>query len=100
MTDILNSDQVDRLLTAHPGWTLSDDGLAVTTTIEFANFVEAWGFMSEIAIEAEKLNHHPEWSNVYNRVAITLTTHDANGLTERDVALAGQIAESLNRRGK
>jgi 4a-hydroxytetrahydrobiopterin dehydratase len=100
MSDILNSDQVDRLLAAHPGWTLSNDGLAVTTTIEFANFVEAWGFMSEIAIEAEKLNHHPEWSNVYNRVAITLTTHDANGLTERDVALAGQIAESLNRRGK
>jgi len=100
MSDILNSDQVDRLLTAHPGWTLSDDGLAVTTTIEFTNFVEAWGFMSEIAIEAEKLNHHPEWSNVYNRVAITLTTHDANGLTKRDVALAGQIAESLNRRGK
>jgi len=56
--------------------------------------------MSEIAIEAEKLNHHPEWSNVYNRVAITLTTHDANGLTARDIALAGQIAESLNRRGK
>ncbi len=100
MTDILNSDQVDRLLTAHPGWTLSDDGLAVSTTIEFTNFVEAWGFMSEIAIEAEKLNHHPEWSNVYNRVAITLTTHDANGLTERDVALAGQITGSLNRRGK
>ncbi len=100
MTDTLNSDQVDRLLAAHPGWTLADDGLSVSTTIEFANFVEAWGFMSEIAIEAEKLNHHPEWSNVYNRVAITLTTHDANGLTERDVALAGQIVESLNRRGK
>jgi 4a-hydroxytetrahydrobiopterin dehydratase len=100
MSDILNSDQVDRLLAAHPGWTLSDDGLAVKTKIEFTNFVEAWGFMSEIAIEAEKLNHHPEWSNVYNRVAITLTTHDANGLTERDVALAGQITESLKRRGK
>jgi len=100
MTDTLNSDQIDRLLSTHPGWTLSDDGLAVSTTIEFANFVEAWGFMSEIAIEAEKLNHHPEWSNVYNRVAITLTTHDANGLTARDIALAGQIAESLNRRGK
>jgi 4a-hydroxytetrahydrobiopterin dehydratase len=100
MADTLSSDQVDRLLNTHPGWTLSDDGLAVSTTIKFANFIEAWGFMSEIAIEAEKLNHHPEWSNVYNRVAITLTTHDANGLTERDIALAGQIAESLSRRGK
>ena len=100
MTDTLNGDQVDRLLSTYPGWALSDDGLSVSTTIEFSNFVEAWGFMSEIAIEAEKLNHHPEWSNVYNRVAITLTTHDANGLTERDIALAGQIAESLERRGK
>jgi 4a-hydroxytetrahydrobiopterin dehydratase len=79
---------------------LSDDGLAVSATITFANFVEAWGFMTEIAIEAEKLNHHPEWSNVYNRVAITLTTHDANGLTQRDVALAERISESLKRRGK
>jgi 4a-hydroxytetrahydrobiopterin dehydratase len=100
MSDILNSDQVDRLLATHPGWTLSDDGLAVSATITFANFVEAWGFMTEIAIEAEKLNHHPEWSNVYNRVAITLTTHDANGLTQRDVALAERISESLKRRGK
>ena len=100
MSDILNSDQVDRLLATHPGWTLSDDGLAVSAMITFANFVEAWGFMTEIAIEAEKLNHHPEWSNVYNRVAITLTTHDANGLTQRDVALAERISESLKRRGK
>ena len=100
MTDVLNRDQVDRLLAVHPGWTLSDDSLSVSANIEFTSFVEAWGFMSEIAIEAEKLNHHPEWGNVYNRVAITLTTHDANGLTERDVALAGRIAESLNRRGK
>jgi len=100
MSNILHSDQVDRLLAAHPGWTLSDDGLAVSTTIVFTNFVEAWGFMGEIAIEAEKLNHHPEWSNVYNRVSITLTTHDANGLTHRDIALAEQITESLNRRGR
>jgi 4a-hydroxytetrahydrobiopterin dehydratase len=100
MSDILNSDQVDRLLATHPGWTLSDDSLSVSATITFANFVEAWGFMTEIAIDAEKLNHHPEWSNVYNRVAITLTTHDANGLTQRDVALAERISESLKRRGK
>ena len=100
MSNILNGAQVDRLVAAHPGWTLSDDGLAVSTTIVFTDFVEAWGFMSEIAIEAEKLNHHPEWSNVYNRVAITLTTHDANGLTQRDVTLAERIAESLKRRGK
>lgn len=100
MSDILNSDQVDHLLAAHPGWTLSDDGLAVSTTIKFANFVEAWGFMTEVAIEAEKLDHHPEWSNVYNRVEITLTTHDANGLTQRDVTLSGRISESLKRRGK
>ena len=76
-----------------------DDGNSVSTTLKFANFVEAWGFMCEIAIEAEKLDHHPEWSNVWNRVEITLTTHDAGGLTSRDVQLANAIAAALDRRG-
>ena len=60
---------------------------------------DAWGFMCEIAIEADKMDHHPEWSNVYNRVAITLTTHDADGLSARDQALADRIAAALERRG-
>lgn len=64
---------------------------AVTKTYKFANFVEAWGFMSRVAILAEKMNHHPEWSNVYNRVEVTLTTHDAGGLSALDIELADKM---------
>ena len=58
---------------------------------KFANFVEAFGFMSKVAILAEKMNHHPEWFNVYNKVAIDLTTHDAGGISQNDLELAKQI---------
>ena len=75
-----------------PGWTLREDGLAITRTFKFADFAEAFGFMARVAILAEKADHHPEWFNVYNRVEITLTTHDAGGLSTRDVALAGVIS--------
>lgn len=64
--------------------------------IEFKNFVEAWGFMSQVAILAEKMNHHPEWSNVYNKVEIRLSTHDAgNKVTEKDRKLAAAIDKLL-----
>ena len=78
-------------LAALPAWTLREDGLAITRTFRFADFAEAFGFMTRVAILAEKADHHPEWFNVYNRVEITLTTHDAGGLSTRDVALAGAI---------
>ncbi|MFC0685149.1 4a-hydroxytetrahydrobiopterin dehydratase [Novosphingobium clariflavum] len=71
-----------------PGWNLREDGLAIVRTLKFGDFNEAFGFMTRVAIEADKRDHHPEWFNVYNRVEITLTTHDAEGLSERDVALA------------
>ncbi len=99
MPETLSGAEVEQLVATRPGWTLADDGRSVSANLQFANFADAWGFMSEIAIEADKLDHHPEWSNVYNRVAITLTTHDADGLTTRDVALAGRIAAALERRG-
>ena len=70
------------------GWTAAKDRDALQKTFVFKNFNEAFGFMSRVALQAEKLDHHPEWSNVYNRVEVTLTTHDAQGVTERDVALA------------
>lgn len=70
------------------GWTPVPDRDAASKTFKFANFNEAWGFMSRIALAAEKADHHPEWFNVYNKVEITLTTHDADGLSARDVALA------------
>ncbi|MFT4054416.1 MAG: 4a-hydroxytetrahydrobiopterin dehydratase [Novosphingobium sp.] len=69
------------------------DGLRRTFT--FPDFVAAFGFMSSVALLAEKADHHPEWSNVYNRVEILLTTHDADGLSERDVALALAIDSLL-----
>ncbi len=70
------------------GWTMVEGRDAITKTFIFDNFVEAFGWMTRAAIWAEKWNHHPEWSNIYNRVMVLLTTHDAKGLTERDVKLA------------
>lgn len=72
-------------------WTVVDGRDAVTKTFKFGDFVGAWGFMSQTAILAEKLNHHPEWFNVYNRVEVTLTTHDAGGLSALDVKLADKM---------
>ena len=74
-----------------PHWRLRGDGLAIARDFAFADFNAAFGFMARVALLAEKADHHPEWSNVYNQVTIVLTTHDAGGLSRRDVALAGAI---------
>lgn len=76
------------------GWAMGDDRDAIAKTYVFANFVEAFGFMSRAALHAEKLNHHPEWSNVYKTVNVTLTTHDAGGLSKLDATL-GAILDQL-----
>lgn len=73
------------------GWEMVDGRDAVIKTFKFKDFVEAWGFMSRAAIVAEKMNHHPEWFNVYNRVEVTLTTHDAGGLSALDLELANKM---------
>ena len=73
------------------GWTLSDDRKAITRTFRFSNFIEAFGWMTQVAIWAEKWNHHPEWSNTYDRVEVKLTTHDAGDLTELDAKLARKM---------
>ena len=73
------------------GWVLREDSLAISRQFTFGNFSEAFAFMTRIALLAEKQDHHPEWSNVYNRLAITLTTHDAGGLSERDIRMARAI---------
>lgn len=70
------------------GWAETPGRDAITKAYKFADFNAAFGFMNRIALQAEKMDHHPEWSNVYNKVEIVLTTHDANGVTEKDVALA------------
>jgi len=76
---------------AESGWSVLDDRDAIQKTFKFKNFAQAWGWMSQMAIIAEKMNHHPEWINVYNRVEVVLTTHDADGLSELDVKLAKRM---------
>jgi 4a-hydroxytetrahydrobiopterin dehydratase len=71
-----------------PDWRLRADGLAIERDFRFSDFVQAFGFMTQMALVSEAMNHHPEWSNVYNRVRVTLTTHDAGGLTARDLEWA------------
>ena len=78
------------------GWTLQEDHDAITKSFRFGSFVEAFGWMSKAALWAEKLNHHPEWFNVYNRIEVTLSTHDVGGLSPLDIKLAkkmDQLAE-------
>ncbi|MDT0508775.1 4a-hydroxytetrahydrobiopterin dehydratase [Novosphingobium sp. MMS21-SN21R] len=83
----------DEALAALPEWTLRADGLAIERTFRFADFSAAWAFMNRVALYAEKADHHPEWFNVYNRVDVTLTTHDAGGLSARDAAMAKAMDE-------
>jgi len=73
------------------GWSEVAGRDAIHKDFQFADFSEAWGFLSRIALLAEKMDHHPEIFNVYNRVTLTLSTHDAGGLSDRDIALAGAI---------
>lgn len=73
------------------GWELVPGRDAIRKTFRFGTFVEAFGWMTRAALIAEKMNHHPEWTNVYNRVVVTLTTHDADGLSELDLALANRL---------
>jgi 4a-hydroxytetrahydrobiopterin dehydratase len=79
------------LLSELPDWTLRADGLAISRTFRFADFSAAFAFMTRVALLAEKADHHPEWSNVYSRVEITLTTHDCGGLSARDAEMARRI---------
>ncbi len=91
----LHEDKINEHLKTLPGWTLADDKKSIRKNFKFKDFNAAWGFMSRIALYAEKHDHHPEWFNVYNRVDIVLTTHDADGVSERDIAMA-TFMETLN----
>ncbi len=87
----LSADDAAAGIAALDGWAMDREGDAITKEWTFDDFVAAFGFMTRVAILAEKADHHPEWSNVYNTVTITLTTHDADGLSARDMELAAQI---------
>ena len=84
----LGAEAIEDALSGLDGWTLDDERKGISKTFRFKSFTRAFGFMTEGALAAEKLNHHPEWFNVYNRVDVRLTTHDAGGLTELDIKLA------------
>jgi 4a-hydroxytetrahydrobiopterin dehydratase len=88
MADKLSEAEVVAALAELSGWSLVPARSAITKTFKFADFSAAFGFMTRTALVAEKLDHHPEWSNVWNKVEITLSTHDAGGLTTLDVKLA------------
>ena len=91
----LSQAAVDTLLAELPEWALRADGKAISRSFKFDDFNEAFGFITRVALYADKHAHHPEWSNVYNKVEITLTTHDADGLSARDAAMARAIAAML-----
>ena len=90
---ILSNTELEQALAKLPAWGLDQGKLF--RHFGFDNFVDAWGFMTRVALLAETMNHHPEWSNVYGRVEIYLTTHDAGGITSKDLQLAQQINNLL-----
>ena len=87
----LSDAEIEEQLRSIPGWAV--DRGALVREFKFGNFIEAFGFMTRVALLAEKSDHHPDWTNVYNRVEIKLSTHEAGGITARDFALAQQIEQ-------
>lgn len=89
MHNVLNNEELQNAIATIEGWELNNGKL--NAQIEFDNFKEAFTIMTRIAFEAELMGHHPEWTNVYNQLDISLTTHDAGGITEKDIELAKRI---------
>ena len=96
MVDQLSEAERADALDGLPDWDYDEARDAITRSIVFTDFAEAFGFMTQVALIAEKADHHPEWRNVWNRVEILLTTHDAGGLSERDIELADAIDAILD----
>jgi 4a-hydroxytetrahydrobiopterin dehydratase len=91
MAQKLSTQEVTEALAGVEGWKRSEDGNSISRSFSFKNFNEAFGFMTRCALAAEKMDHHPEWSNVYKSVDVKLSTHDAGGLTELDFDLAAKM---------
>ncbi len=89
MADRLTDSEIEDALAGLDGWILENGKL--NRDFKFSNFIEAFGFMTSVAIEAEKMNHHPEWCNVYSKVSVRLVTHSAGGITSLDVELARKM---------
>tara|TARA_B100001939_G_scaffold341514_2_gene351224 strand:- start:2804 stop:3103 length:300 start_codon:yes stop_codon:yes gene_type:complete len=93
----LTDAEIREALAELPGWSLAGAREAISRTYKFEDFNQAFGFMAHVALKAERMNHHPEWFNVYNRVDVTLTTHDAGGLTLNDIKLARYMNHAASR---
>lgn len=91
MSAVLGEEERRRALAELSGWTEVEGGDAIGKAFRFKSFSAAFGFMTRVALAAEKMNHHPDWSNSYGTVSVTLTSHDAGGVTERDIALARAV---------
>lgn len=87
----LSKDAITAALAELGGWSLATDGASIRRSFVFKNFSEAFAFMARVALAAEKMDHHPDWSNVYKTVDVTLNTHDAGGVTALDIALAKKM---------
>ena len=92
----LTQDEISQALQSLEGWTLQSDREAIQRSFTFTDFKEAWGFMARSALKAEEMCHHPEWFNVYNRVDVTLATHDCSGLSKLDFELATYMNQAFS----
>jgi len=97
MEPTLSTDEINSALKNLPGWECGKECLMAT--YRFSNFVQAFGFMTSVALEAERMNHHPDWWNSYNEVRIELSSHSARGITQKDILLARKIQELATLRG-
>ena len=95
MTARLTPEEISTQLPQVPAWHFDPDGPALTRELAFADFSQAFAFMTQVALMAERMDHHPDWHNVYNRVSLRLSTHDVGGLSERDFRLAAGIDRVL-----
>lgn len=99
MAELLSDDERREALAALKGWQETEDRNAITKSFTFKSFNEAFGVMSRTALLAEKMDHHPEWFNVYNTLEVTLSTHDAGGVTDKDIRMAKAIDRYAGERG-
>ena len=94
MVSLIEKNQLDSFIEKNPSWTI--DNKMIKKEFKFENFIEAFGFMSKVALLSEKIDHHPDWQNIYNKVKINLTTHDKGGITTNDIKLAEAIDKLIN----
>jgi 4a-hydroxytetrahydrobiopterin dehydratase len=92
----MTDEQIKAALDSLEGWALADGRPAITRKFKFKDFRTAWTFMEDCAVEADEMSHHPEWTNIYNRVEVVLTTHDSGGVTDLDIALAQFMNEAAD----